>query len=207
MLKTKLERKIVVFDLDSALLQEDFLDVCARNFNFSQALSLLRQIDQEHLSILARAASFMRGRKVEELMTLTEEISLVDDVVDIVDELKSKSCIVGTISNGYQVVADKIGDKINADFILANGLNTENDVITGGFSISHCFLQSKSSTCRHRVCKTNALHYLCNCYDIPLANCIVIGDIESDACLIKHAGHAVSIGASDNLLNHVLMAF
>lgn len=207
MLKTKLERKIVVFDLDSALLQENFLDICARNFNFSQALSLLRQIDQEHLSILARAASFMRGRKVQELVALTEKISLVDNVVDIVDELKSKSCVVGIVSNSYQVVADKIGEKINADFVLANELNTEGDVITGGFSISHCFLQSKSSTCRHRVCKTNALHYLCSCHDLPLANCLVIGDVESDSCLIKHAGHAVSIGDSDNLLNHLLMAF
>jgi phosphoserine phosphatase len=207
MQKTNLERRIVVFDLDTALLQENFIDVCARNFNFSQALSLLRQIDQDPLNILNRAASFMRGRSMRELFEIIENIPLSYSAIKVVNELKSRSCLVGIISNSYQLIAEKVGEKINADFVIANELKTEGNVITEGFSVSPCFYQSTTSSCRHRTCKTNALRFLCEQFEIPLRNSIVVGDYDLDDCLRMHAGSVVSFDPAEDSLAHDLMAF
>jgi len=205
--KTSLERKIVLFDLDNTLLQEDFLNGCASRFNFSQAHTLLRQMDYDALQIFTRAALFMRGRTIDELTSIARATPLMENANDVVSELKSRSCIVGLISFGYQLMADEIGKRINADIVLANELKTENNSITGAFAISSHFSQNSISTCGHKVCKTNALHFLSKKYETSLSKCIVVSDVKRKDCLVTHAGLTLPFQNANDLLAKVLIPF
>jgi hypothetical protein len=57
----------------------------------------------------------------------------------------------------------------------------------------------------HRSCKSNALRFLCNQFEIPIENSIVVGD--ADDCIGTLAGNVLSVDSSDDSLAHVLMAF
>jgi glucosyl-3-phosphoglycerate synthase len=192
--------RIIVFDLDNSLLQSRFIDVCAKEYNFSQALALLRQIDNDQDNLVKRTATFLKGKSREELVEITKNIPLADDVEKVVRELKSRSQIIGIITKGYQLVAASVAERIGADFYLANELKIDDDVVTGEVAIPLYFLNSARSKCKHRVCKTNALQYIANNYNIELQNCTIISNNQDDPCLSRHAGRHVNLGISNGLL-------
>src|SRR6187455_1400395 len=98
------DNKLVVFDVDNTLLQGRFIDECSERFNFKQALNLLRQIDHDPVSQARRIASFLKGQKKNLLLEVARSIPLIEDVTDVVAELKRRSYKVGIISDSYQVV-------------------------------------------------------------------------------------------------------
>ncbi|MEO6612234.1 MAG: HAD family phosphatase [Chitinophagaceae bacterium] len=184
--------KMVVFDLDNTIFQKRFIDVCAEKFHFSQALTLLRQIDNNAVSLTQRIAGFLAGRKKAELIEIAAVIPLVPDIVEVVMELKQQGCIVGIISDSYQFVTEFVAKKINADFEMANELQFTEGVATGEVLIPSYFHYSTDSLCKHQVCKTNALRHICKRYGVKPDQSIAVGDSENDACMLSKSGLGVS---------------
>lgn len=188
--------KMIVFDMENVLLQEKFIDVCAAEFKFQQALSLLRQIDNDPASLIKRTAAFLKDQKKSTLMEIAAGIALVPGIVEAVQELKERSYIVGMISDSYQVVAGITGKKIGADFELANELQFIGNHVTGDVLIPSYFSRSPESTCRHPICKTNALRHICRVYQTKFENCTVIAGSDEDACMLGHAGLGIAYCSS-----------
>jgi hypothetical protein len=69
---------VVIFDLDNALLQNKFLDACAKEFNFSQALAILRHIDLDQVTLARRTASFLLGKTRDQLLSVVSTIPMVE---------------------------------------------------------------------------------------------------------------------------------
>jgi phosphoserine phosphatase SerB len=189
---SEVQKKMLVFDMDDTLLRGRFIDKCAEKYNFKQALSLLRQIDHDPASLTARIALFLTGRRKSELQEIAERIPLVDDIAEVTVEMRRRGYFVGIISDSYQLVTDYIAHKLNLDFSLGNELQCDGEYLNGQVSIPFYFKHSEKSTCRHPVCKTNALRYICNLYGIGMENCVVVGDSENDICIVKHAGLGVA---------------
>lgn len=191
---------MVVFDMDNTLLEKRFIDTCAYEFNFTQALELLRQIDKDPVSITYRIASLLKGKHRSDLLNVVQSIPIVKDIYEVVTELKSRNYKIGIISDSYSLITAFVGDKIKADFGLANELVFDGDTVTGQVLIPSYFHYSQESTCTHQVCKTNALRYICNKYSTAVSNCIVIGDSENDVCMVSHAGLGVAFCTTNELL-------
>ena len=194
---------MVVFDMDNTLLLRRFIDVCAEEFKFTQALGLLRQIDKDPVNLTVRIAGLLRGRSKNELVELASSIPLVEDIVDVIGVLKSRGYLIGIISDSYQLITQYIASKIGADFSLGNELQFEGDLVSGDVLIPSYFHYAKESTCKHQVCKTNALRYIAEKYNVPLEKCVVVGDSENDICIVKHAGLGVSFCTTNELLKRV----
>jgi hypothetical protein len=71
---------------------------------------------------------------------------------------------------------------------------------TGEVNPPYYFFGSPESICGHSFCKTNALQYACEKYNVLLKNCIVIGDSVDDRCMVGHAGKGVAFCTNDELL-------
>ena len=202
-MKNRIRKSMVVFDMDNTLLRGRFIDTCADRFNFSQALRLLRQIDHNPISLTVRIASFLHGKKKQELLAIADGIPLVDDTIDVIRELKLRGKRVGIISDSYQFVTDFIAEKINADFSMANKLQFDKGVATGEVLIPSFFQFSESSLCRHQVCKSNALLHACSRYKIEVKDCTVIGDSDNDVCMMRNAGVGIAFGSGSELMKEV----
>ncbi|HYC29149.1 MAG TPA: glycosyl transferase family 2, partial [Chitinophagaceae bacterium] len=83
-------RKMVVFDMDNTVLQGKFIDVCAKKYNFRQALALLKNIDKNSISLAKRIGSFLKAKPVQELVRIADEIPVVRDIPEVIDELKQR---------------------------------------------------------------------------------------------------------------------
>jgi glucosyl-3-phosphoglycerate synthase len=195
--------KLVVFDMDNTLLQDRFIEVCARHYKFEQALSLLRHIDHDPVSLTMRIGWFLKDRKRSELLEIANSIPLVPGIEEVVDNLKKRGYTTGIISDSYQLVTRIVADKINADFELANELQFIGDHITGEVLIPSYFKSTGESSCVHSVCKTNALRYICKAHHANMEDCIVIGDSENDVCMLSHAGLRVAFCTTSELVKSV----
>jgi HAD superfamily hydrolase (TIGR01549 family) len=195
--------KMVVFDLDNTLLQAKFIDVCAEKYNFRQALALVRQLDYDAVSLTRRMASFLRDRRKKELTEIAENIPLVFDTVEVVNELKNRNYKIGIITDSYQFVSQMVARKIGADFELSNELVFIAGSTTGEVLVPSFFHYSNESTCKHQVCKTNALRHICKKYKVNFEDCIAVGVDESSACMIEHAGTGVSFCTTGELIRKV----
>jgi phosphoserine phosphatase len=193
-------KKMVVFDIDNTVLQGSFIDVCAEKFNFKQALVLLRQIDHDPVSLAVRTAAFLKWKKKSELLEIASGIRMAEDIVEVVNELKNRSYIIGIISDSYQLVTQYIASQINADFWMGNELQYEGELLTGEVLIPSYFHYSEESPCKHQVCKTNALCYIANKYKVKIEDCIAVGDSDNNICMIKHAGTGVTFCTTNELL-------
>jgi glucosyl-3-phosphoglycerate synthase len=193
--------KIVAFDMDNTLLQKRFIDRCAEEYNFTQALALLRHLNNDPITLTIKIAAFLKDKTTAELIDMASKIPLVEDTLEVVAALKKRNYIIGIISDSYQLIAQHVGQRIGADFWLANELQSESGCVTGEVLIPSYFLNSEESGCKHQVCKTNALRYICNKYNSSFENCIVVGDSDNDICMVRHAGTGVAFCSTSELLN------
>ena len=196
-------RKMVVFDMDNALIQGRFIDVCAKKYNFKQALDLLRNIDKNSISFTKRIASFLQGKTIQELTKIADDIPMTKDIEEVARELKGRGYLICIITDSYQVIANRICNSIGADWCLSYELDHMGGVATGNVRIPGSFSYSEKSSCDHPVCKTNALRHLCEKFNILMENTIVIGGSENDLCMIRHAGVGVAFCTSSEILTTV----
>ena len=185
-------KKLIIFDLEHTLLQSRFIDLCAERFKFQQALSLLRQIDNDPVSLTRRTAWFLRDQKKSVLMEIAADMPLVPGVTEAVQQLKEKDYTVGIISDSYQIVTAIVSKKIGVDFDLSCDLQFLGNHVTGEVEIPSFFYRNPQSTCRHSICKSNALLHICTEYGTSPGDCIVVGGIQDEDCMLTQAGTGVA---------------
>jgi len=196
-------KKMVVFEMDNTVLHGRFLDTCAKKYNFLQAMDLLRNIDKNSISLAKRVSSFLKGKSIQELVRLADEMPMTKDINNVIAELRSRGYAIGLITDSYQVIAEHICKKIGGDFCLSYELAQSEGYATGEVKIPSSFCFSEESTCDHPVCKTNALRSICREMDVELENTIVVGDSDNDLCMIRHAGVGVAFCTSSELLRAI----
>lgn len=196
-------KKMIVFDMDKTVLNGAFIDMAAEKFGFQQELMDIRASNQEHLIITKNIAKLLRGKNIAQLLEITDSISLVKDIVQVINRLKKRGYIVGIITHSYDCIATHIKNKIGADFALAYELEFSDSIATGEVKIPSFFIRNNESICAHDMCKLNALLSIIKNYKIELPNVIFVGDGAQDFCVIKYSGVGVSFCSKNKTLNFI----
>jgi glucosyl-3-phosphoglycerate synthase len=195
--------KMAIFDMDDTILQGRFIDACATAFGFTAKLEDLRAREKDAIILTKRIGAFLKGRTMDELLHVASQIEMVSDIKEVIKELKNRGYIIGIISNSYTLVTNFVRQKIGADFSYANQLEFFEGKVTGEINLPSYFFGSPESVCGHSYCKTNALQYACEKYNVPLKSCIVVGDSRDDRCMVGHAGIGVAFCTKDELLETI----
>ncbi|MFN7182484.1 MAG: HAD-IB family phosphatase [Planctomycetota bacterium] len=194
-------KKMVVFDMDNTILTGRFVEEAAKAFGFYNEYIDITTKNSESFSIIKLIAKLFKGLGIEQLRQVVEKIPLVGDIYEVVAELKKRGYVVGIISDSYDFITNYIKNKIGADFSLANELEFSNAIATGEVKIPSFFLRTNKSYCNHIICKSNAMVYIAELYQIPLSSIIAVGEGENDICMIKAAGIGVSFCSNNKVIN------
>ena len=197
--------KMAVFDMDDTILKGRFIDVCAEKFGFAPQLRELREQESDLIILTKRIGLLLKGRTIDELLEVVHSIEMVGDIKKVVKELKEKNYLVGIISNSYTLITNYVLKNIGADFTYANEMQFFDGKATGEINMPSYFFASPESICGHPFCKTNALQYACEKYNVQLRNCIVIGDGKDDRCMVGHAGKGIAFCTTDEVLKKVAL--
>jgi len=195
--------KMAIFDMDDTILKGRFIDQCAKAFGFYPQLEDLRETEKDPIILTKRIGLMLRGRTMDDLLNVVSHMEMISDVKEVVKELKQKKYLVGIISSSYTLITNYIKHNIGADFSLAYNLEFKEGKTTGEVNLPSYFFGSPESLCGHSICKTNALQYACEKYNVLPKNCLVIGDSKDDRCMVAHAGTGVAFCTEDEVLEKV----
>jgi len=192
--------KMAVFDMDNTILKGRFIDDCAKKFRFTAQLEDLRETETDSIILTKRIGLLLKGKTIDEMLDVVHKMEMVKDIKEVVIALKEKGYLVGIISNSYTLISNYVMRNIGADFAYSNQMEFFEGKATGEVGMPFYFFGSPESICGHSYCKTNAMQYACEKYNVYFKNCIAIGDSKDDRCMVGHAGKGFAFCTTDELL-------
>lgn len=195
--------KMIVFDMDDTILKNRFINECAEAFAFQPRLEELRFNEKDPIILTKRIGLLLKTRTMDELLHVASKMEFAENIREVVQAYKEKGYIVGIISHSYTLVTNYVRQQIDADFSLAHQLEFFEGKATGEVNLPSYFFGSPDSACGHSFCKTNAMQYVCEKYNVKMKNCIAVGDSKDDRCMITYAGKGVAFCTTDQLLEKI----
>jgi glucosyl-3-phosphoglycerate synthase len=192
-------RRMIIFDTDNTILEGRFINRCADLFGFKDQLIELWQKEKDPIILTKRIGRLLKGRSMDELLEVAENIPMVQDIREVVDAYKQEGFIVGIISNSYLLITNYVKQQLKADFSIAHKLEYVEGRATGEVQLPSYFFASADPLCTHGYCKTHAMQAACKKYNVAAKNCIVVGDSMDDLCMILSAGKGFAFRPTDLL--------
>ena len=187
--------KLALFDLDGTLTQErsaweyihrrlGLWDGYAERF---QEAFLREEIDYHRFCQLD--AALWKGKRVDEIVGILQEIPLHDGIEGFLSYLKSKEIRTGIISSGLSFLADWIKGKFEFDEAVANELEALNGELTGDIRI-HVHHDRKGEWVEWARQKFNAKN----------EEILAIGDSAGDIDMLQMAGVSIAFNSRSDQL-------
>ncbi|HIQ32869.1 MAG TPA: phosphoserine phosphatase SerB [Methanothermococcus okinawensis] len=187
------KRGLVLFDLDSTLIEEETLDELAKLAGVEEEVKRITRDAMEgrinYEESLKRRVSLLKGLAVEDVMKVVSRLKLTKGARETVEELKSRGYVVGVISGGFNIVTDRVKRDLGLDYAYSNELVVREGRLTGEV--------------RGRVMSPSAkgeiLEEIAGREKIDLKDTIVVGDGANDIGMFRRAGFRIAFCAKEVL--------
>ena len=187
--------KLVVFDLDNVLIDGETIDEIAKIKGIEKEISdITLQAMQGKIPFetsIRQRVKKLEGITLEQIDEAMENISLNPGALETAEELKKQGYDLAIITGSFDVIAQKIKEKLNADYAFYNTLEAQDGKLTGEVS-GPLITQDK----------IDVLRQLVNELGITLDECMAIGDGANDVEMIKNAKIGIAYNAKPILKEH-----
>ncbi|MCQ1535124.1 phosphoserine phosphatase SerB [Methanosarcina sp. KYL-1] len=180
------ECKLIVFDMDSTLIDAETIDELARA---AGVVSKVEEITKRAMSgdldfgqSLAERVGLLRGLSLENALAAVDRIPFMPGAAELVRYVKELGYKTAMISGGFTISADRVGKALNIDFVVSNELLVEDGCLTG--EVIGPITKSDS--------KATVFEELARINGVRPEHCVVVGDGANDACIFERAGFAIA---------------
>ena len=184
--------KLVVFDLDNVIIDGEAIDEIGKLANVEEDIAEITEkamqgeIDFE-TSIKDRV-QLLEGTSIEDIEKLADELPLMPGAEKTINDLKENDVDVAIISGSFDVVADKIKDKLGVDTVYTNSFTVEDGKLTGEVT-GPLVSGSKLDVLKDHVEEAG----------IALEDVVAVGDGANDISMIESAGCGIAFNAKDSV--------
>ncbi|MGV8162206.1 MAG: phosphoserine phosphatase SerB [Candidatus Nanoarchaeia archaeon] len=176
---------LVCFDMDGTLVDGETIVLMARACGVEEEVKKITNLAMNGLLSMKLAykkrLKLLKGISKDDLENIGENLILMPGVEETIAELKKRGFVIAIITGSFDVFAQKIARRINANYCIANKLEIKDEVFTGKYFLEvfenkdEHVQKLKIETCAHTV--------------------IAVGDGANDLPMLKEANFGVGFCA------------
>ncbi|MFP6583316.1 MAG: phosphoserine phosphatase SerB [Candidatus Hydrogenedentota bacterium] len=182
-------RRLVVFDMDSTLIQAEVIDELARDAGIMDQVSaiteraMLGEINFE--DSLRERLALLKGLDEEALAAAYERIDITQGAEKLIAMLKHLGYKVALISGGFTYFANRLKEHFGIDYVYAHELEIIDGKLTG--NITNDVIDGPR--------KAEILREIAEAEGIVLEQVIAVGDGANDLPMLSEAGLGIAFQA------------
>ncbi len=183
-------KRLVVFDMDSTLIEQEVIDEVARAVGCYEPVAELtaRAMRGEldfHQAFAARVA-LLRGARFDEIVArVAPTLELTPGAQELIRVLKKLGYKLAVISGGFSAFVDPIVERLGLDYGFSNELDVEDGLLTGRVR----------GQVVDRQRKADLLSQVARAESIQLDQVMAVGDGANDIAMLERAGLGVAFNA------------
>lgn len=182
-------KRLVVFDMDSTLIQGEVIDELAHIAGkFSEVSALTKRAmngEMDFQESLIRRVSMLKGLQKQDLEKVYNNIQLTPGVPQLIHALKRLGYKIAVISGGFTFFTERLKQDLGLHYAYANTLEFDGDEITG--RLQGIIVDGQR--------KADLLDLLAQQEGALLDQVIAIGDGANDMQMLKKAGLGIAFNA------------
>jgi phosphoserine phosphatase len=179
-------KRLVVFDVDSTLIQGEVIEMLAAHAGSEPEVAKITDAamrgEIDFSESLRRRVSLLAGLPESALDVVAGELRLTPGARTTIRTLKRLGFRCGVVSGGFTRVIQKLVDELGLDFCAANELEVADGRLTGRVL----------GEIVDRPGKAAALRRFAESFDVPLAQCVAVGDGANDMDMLAAAGLGIA---------------
>lgn len=189
-------RFLVVFDVDSTLINEEAIEVLAEQAGVRKAVeaiteqAMLGEID--FAESLRRRVAMLEGISESKLAAVKASLTLTTGAKELISAIHSKGGKAAAVSGGFTQLLGNIKLDLALDYVHANELEISNGVLTGRVT----------EPIVDRAAKARFLQQLQDDLNLTGEMTIAVGDGANDIDMIQAAGLGIAFCAKPALKQH-----
>jgi phosphoserine phosphatase len=186
-------KRLVVFDVDSTLIQGEVIEMLAAHAGCEDKVREITEAamrgELDFTESLNRRVALLEGLPEEVLDEVGANLELTPGARTTIRTLKRLGFRCGVVSGGFTRVIQSLVEELSLDFCAANELEIVDGKLTGRVV----------GDVVDRAGKAVALRRFADEVDVPLAQCVAVGDGANDIDMLGTAGLGVAFNAKPAL--------
>ena len=182
-------RRLVVFDMDSTLIQGEVIDMLAQQAGVGDQVAKITEAamagKMDFKESLIQRVALLRGLDEKALLELARNLRLTEGAERVINTLKRLGYKIGIISGGFQYFGEYLQKMLGLDYVFANVLEIKDGKISG--QIMGDIIDGPK--------KAEILKTIATVENISLQQTIALGDGANDLHMISIAGLGIAYHA------------
>jgi phosphoserine phosphatase len=189
----RLNKRLIVFDMDSTLIQAEVIDELARVHGIGDKVKLITEramngelnFDQS----IRERVSLLKGLSAEKMEDIYQKIELTPGAEALIKKVRSLGFKTAIVSGGFRYFAERFQKRLGMDYAFANDLEIENGLLTG--KVKGEILNAQK--------KVDIMELIALREKISIEQVVAVGDGANDLPMLARAGLGIAFHAKEKV--------